>query len=194
MSKKSKNTHKLITICSFSVAIISIFILFFANLLSERTSHETTGEAISSVDYLSCVSTEKIESVFSVSNASKIENKVKILFKNDIINEIMYSLSGTYINETTMEKEGGHWQAEYNLYLGESGIKPSSIDSTIYHTKTNAWANLITKPENLNVATAKLFLLDENQLTNIGKAGMNTLKKYYEGKRFTCETHKNNNN
>ncbi len=194
MSKKSKKTHILITICSFSVAIISIFILFFANLLSERTSHETTSEAISSVDYLSCISTEKIESVFSVSNASKIENKVKIVFKDDIINEIMYTLSGTYKDEPSMQKEGGHWQTEYNFYLSESGIKPDSIKSTISNTDTNAWVHLTTKSTNLNLATAKLFLLDKTQIADISNAKMATFKKYYENNRFACETNKNNNN
>ena len=190
MSKPNKKATMATMLVFFCLFLFGVG--FVVYMLNNSNSYTTTGERSSSVTVVSCTSTKDQETIFDVTSANSVENKVKISFNNnDKPSIITYTIYGVFDDEESALKEGGYWRTAYNLYMGEHDLNPESIENSFSLTGNKAWANLYTDASKLNFDTAKLFLFSPGENRSLLSYKMNDIIKIYEKNGFKCKTNDN---
>ena len=183
MSERKKRLKYMDLFLIAVIALVVIGLVFaFVELTSGHEELTSTDESRGTVSSLSCTGENLGESFFDITDTSSTKQEVKMAFRDDRINTIMYTLDAEYDEKTVSAKEAG-FHAKYNDFMMKHGLSPDSIEINYSSIDTKAKVKLYAEKKSLNSITAELFLLDPANYSSSGKA----LKHFYEDKGFICQ-------
>ena len=187
-NKKNKNTKKIIVLVVF-LAVFAAVILLLVNLFNEKTTVTTGGSEVTSSASLYCTtkSTNVDGAFFDLTNATSADQAIKVLFKNNKIDNIAYNATATYQDPDVAKNAHATLQVTYGKYDKKTNSTTGDISSNFATDKNEIKINVYANNKQLNSASDKIFLIDANNadLDNYTPKVLSTL---YKSKGFTCES------
>ena len=187
-NKKKKNSKTIVILVVF-LAVFAIVILILVNLFSEKTTITTGGTEVTSSSSLYCTTKSKNipDSFFDLSNADTADQAVKVLFKNNKIDNIAYNTTVTYSDPDQAKQEEANLHAKYGTYVQENGKDMSTFSPNFSVSGNEIKISLYSDYKQLDNKTAKIFLIDTSE-TNLSSYTSKVLSTLYKTKGFTCES------
>ncbi|MBR2795861.1 hypothetical protein IKE13_02330 [Candidatus Saccharibacteria bacterium] len=185
----SSKSNKMESVATITVIIVVVLLIaaLFVKMSVGSSSYKSTDEEVSSVDILNCRSNTKIEAFFNTVLADAVEHKITITFNDERPDEISYSVSATYPSKESFDNEGRIWVTDYGLYMGDNNLKEGSINNTFSSSENKVRANFYTRISDINIATAKIFLLNKDNYSAVRGYNMAKFERYYDNLGFNCE-------
>ena len=180
-SKKKNNTKK-ITILVVFLAVFAAVILLLVNLFNEKITVTTGGSEVTSSSSLYCTTKSKNipDTFFDLSTADTADQAIKVLFKNNKIDNIAYNATATYQDPDVAKNTHATLYAGYGKYIQDAG---RSMD--VFYPKF--YISLYSDYKQLDSKTAKIFLIDTSE-TNLDSYTTKVLSTLYKTKGFSCES------
>ena len=138
---------------------------------------------------MSCESNNFAYPFFTYDKSTKKSTRINIIFNNDNLYSIalIYNL---YLNDAEIissSEAANH--AAMNISFGNNGLEAESLGMDFARLQDSLKMSLYAKSSDINSASAKYFLLDDND----SKAyNVELVKKSYENKGFVCTDVVNN--
>ena len=99
------------------------------------------------------------------------------------------AFEGTYANETKAEGASSSMHADYNIYMGKTGVDAENYTPVFNYIDSRAKYNLYTKASGLRASTYGIFLIGDHD----AELTLDSLQSVYRSEGFSCEiTEKNN--
>ena len=187
-NKKKKNSKTIVILVVF-LAVFAIVILILVNLFSEKTTITTGGTEVTSSSSLYCTTKSKNipDSFFDLSNADTADQAVKVLFKNNKIDNIAYSSTITYSDSDIAKSAHATLYANYGKYVQENGKSMDTFSPIFSVSGGEVKISLYADYKQLDSKTAKIFLIDTTE-TSLDSYTSKVLSTLYKTKGFSCES------
>ena len=184
---EKKNHTKTIIILVVFLAIFAGVILLLMNLFKEKTTVTTTTDDITSSSSLYCTTKSKDipDAFFNLSDAESAEQAIKVIFKNNKIDNIAYNSTTVYENAELAKKREAELNVKYGLYMQDNGKQMTEYSQNFSTNDTNVKISLFATMKQLTNATAKIFLIDTND--SLSSYTSKVLSTLYKSKGFSCE-------
>ena len=186
--KKNKNT-KIVTILVVFLIVFAIVILILVNLFSEKTTVTTGGVDTTSSSSLYCTTRSKNipDAFFNLEEADSAEQAIKVLFRDNKIDNIAYNATIIYGDQEKAETFQTDLEVQYDKYVQEAG-KSINVFSPNFSTNGNEIKiALYADYKQLDNKLAKIFLIDTSE-TSLDRYNAKVLSTLYKTKGFTCES------
>ena len=178
--RRANNTAMTLIGLAFVLGLLALA----ANLFSSRISYTTSEENSSSTQSLYCSGTAITnEGFFDLSNAESAKQEIRATIDNNNIQSISYSLNAIYNTPEIAKTVGSELHAQYNLYMDSQSLDIGLLSPTFSVSNTKVKIGLYADGKKINNATAKLFFLNPDQLSNFSNV---SLIDFYEKQKFTC--------
>ncbi|MBQ3293399.1 hypothetical protein IJG93_03840 [Candidatus Saccharibacteria bacterium] len=186
--KKNKGTKKIIILVIF-LAVFAIVILLLVNLFSEKTTITTGGTDVTSTSSMYCTakSTNVDGTFFDLTNATSADQAIKVLFKNDKIDNIAYNATITYPDADVAKNAHATLYANYGNYVQGAGKSMDTYSPNFSVSGGEVKISLYSDYKQLDTKAAKLFLIDTSE-TSLDSYTSKVLSTLYKTKGFTCES------
>ncbi len=175
----------------FSLALIAIGAGIGAYLLMRGSETRESAEASNySVSALSCESSSQEDAFFKKNGAILETHTIRITFSGGAASSISYSYNGIFTDENAAESAKSSLHADYNIYMGKSGLSPESLTPSFSDKENEAKVSLFSDVKKLNAGTAKFFFLDMEKYRIVNSSSEEELSKIYENDGFICSVKK----
>ena len=125
---------------------------------------------------------------FDSSSTNKVKTEIKVLFKNDVLDQLFYTYTGKYSSNDNAEHDEAVQHAKYNIYFGENGASPDILSPSFSTVEDKFSITLYAeKLDYINGITSKLFFISEDEITKFKGNSIESVKLFYENKGFKCE-------
>ena len=114
---------------------------------------------------------------------------IKMVFENGELSKVSYTFEGVYASTQMAEKVRATLHADYNKYMGNSGIDAGILNPVFTYNKNNVNVSLFTDRKKLSSTVAPVFLISRDEYGRMNDFSLEKLQKLYEGKGFTCDVH-----
>ena len=141
---EKKNHAKTIVILVVFLAIFAGVILLLMNLFKEKTTITTTTDDVTSSSSLYCTTKSKDipDAFFNLSDAESAEQAIKVIFKNNKIDNIAYNSTIVYGNAELAKKREAELNVKYGLYMQDNGKKMTDYSPNFSADDINVKINL----------------------------------------------------
>ena len=186
--KKNKNT-KIVTILVVFLIVFAIVILILVNLFSEKTTVTTGGSEVTSSSSLYCTTRSKNipDAFFDLEKADTAEQAIKVLFRDNKIDNIAYNTTITYSDPDKAKQEEANFHARYGTYVQDNGKNMDIFSPNFAVSGNEVRISLYSDYKELNNSFAKIFLIDTTD-TSLSSYNAKVLSTLYKTKGFTCES------
>ena len=187
--KKSNKTTKNVIILVVFLAVFAAVILILVNLFSEKTTVTTGGSEVTSSSSLYCTTKSKnIPDVFfDLSTADTADQAIKVLFKNNKIDNIAYNATATYQDPDVAKNAHATLYADYGKYVQDAGRSMDVFSPNFSVSGNEVKISLYSDYKQLDSKTAKIFLIDTSE-TSLDSYTSKVLSTLYKTKGFSCES------
>ncbi|MBQ3441237.1 hypothetical protein IJG27_02925 [Candidatus Saccharibacteria bacterium] len=187
-SKKKNNTKK-ITILVVFLAVFAAVILLLVNLFNEKITVTTGGSEVTSSSSLYCTTKSKNipDTFFDLSTADTADQAIKVLFKNNKIDNIAYNATATYQDPDVAKNTHATLYAGYGKYIQDAGRSMDVFSPNFSVSGNEVKISLYSDYKQLDSKTAKIFLIDTSE-TNLDSYTTKVLSTLYKTKGFSCES------
>ena len=184
-------TEKKTGLVGWGIALVVMILLAIgiAVVFRSEETYISGGDTTTRMVSAECVATDRVEDFFfSNKNAQRLSVKIKMIFKESVLDNISFDSEGTYNNNDDAETATAKLHADYNIYMADEGVNPEIYNPVFSSNKTKANISLYASYDKIDQPVAKIFFLDLEELPK-EKFDMTNLKQYYESKGFTCKSY-----
>lgn len=183
-----KKTHAkgIITLVIFLGLIVIITILFL-NLFGEKVTNNTVDNENTTTTSIYCTTNRKDISgaFFDFSDTESVNQAMKVIFKNKKIDNISYTSTAIYKDESLAKGREGKLIGEYGLFMQDNGKEMTDYSPNFSTNGTEVKISLFATMKQLNNVLAKIFLINTNDA--LSSYSPNVLAALYKEKGFDCE-------
>lgn len=191
MSEKRNRHNKYLIIgivFVFIVVIIVGIILWF--ILNKSETYTSEDIKYGNNSSLSCTSNSSDYAFFKTDSALDHTHKVVALFRDDKLHDLSYEYDGNYETNAGADNAMDVMHADYNIYLGNKGVDSESLSPVFSNNGNKTKVSLYADSGKLNIITAPLFFISDEEFYSLSKYGSKDIKNNYESKGFKCEYYK----
>lgn len=186
-AKEKKNTYLVIILVAILVLFVGAGILIANSMFEKATYKPGNSEDITTTSLFCTNKTNGVqEPFFDFSSAESVEQIIKVIFKNNKINDMSYSAKAHYKDGDLAKRSAAGLEAKYSLYMQDNGAKMADFSPNFSVSETNVMISLFANISQLNSSLAKVFLLDvgDGKFDNYSPK---TLSTSYNSKGFSCQ-------
>lgn len=181
-----QNNKKILAVSFGFIVVVAIVTILSINIFTPKEKHISQNNNSTSINALTCKYNGTEDAFFHSNLASNELDEVKITFNDDKIDKISLTYSGEYIDNDTAKKISSEMHAKYNLYMDTTSVGFDKLSPNFSVINAKVIVSLFLSIDTLNAETAKFLFLDENEVRNISNTTINSLKKKYTTKGFSC--------
>lgn len=180
MTKKTKLLMKVAIVVAITAGVaFALYLLFHT-----KRTYVTTTESKKNTSVLICEAKTTKDGFFNTYDAYDIEQKIKIVFIENMPDKLNYLYNGTYVSAEVASKASGLLHADYNIYMGIDTEKLTPNFSIIDNTLK---INLFASRNQMDTRVGKIFFLTNEEVKNFNTYKDKDLKELYQNKGFSCE-------
>ena len=184
-NKKFFTKEKLAVLAGVIIAIIIVLAFLFNGKTTSKNEAKKPAEETS----LICSASGINNGIFSTDNAISAEYEINLVFADDELKNLTYTFTGTYDNHATAEAAELRAHADFNIRLGELGLREDEFSSTTFSVIDNQLilTNFATKNE-ISVESASMLLIDidKDSADPAIPSTLSELKENYTSRGFIC--------
>lgn len=184
MKKIRKKVLAVFTIVFIFVMIVALAIF----LMKGSETLITTEDKYETISVLDCnAMSPTVDPLFISSTASNADHHVKLEFRGKSFDKASYIYTGKYQSNEEAEDALSLLHADYNIYMGSTGIYQEDLYPTFSTIGSENVINLFIPKKFLNTSTARLIFLDSEELDDLNNSTIEHMQETYEKKNFSCK-------
>lgn len=188
MSEEKNNKTLIIkTVCL--VLIICLVGVVVWLLTNTRETVTTSGYNNPVSSSLECKSSHPVEPFFDSSNSTKSEHVIRLLFKNDALNEMSYDYDATFETEGDATYAEAVLHAKYNQYMGDHQLYKDDYSPSFSAIKNEVRMSIYADDKKIMRGILPLFYIPDDKFENLGSLKPKDFKDIYAKQGFTCSIH-----
>lgn len=166
--------------------LIIIIIVVIIWLLRPKESYTPGEDRVTRVGSLECSGVNVADPFFISETAQNSTHEIKSTFKNNRLEDALYTFISTYNSADAVEAANASLHAEYNTYMGKNFTNPEILTPVFSNIKSKLQITLYADKGEIDPVTARLFFLSAEDYAVISQSTPNQIKNIYESKGFTC--------
>lgn len=166
--------------------VFAVFVAFLFSILNSKETRMSVDGGVDSVALLYCKSDTVLEPFFTSLDVTSYSHEIKVTFTNGKPDKISYNYYGKYNDDSAAMSASSALHAEYNIYMGKNNVYQETLYPTFVATGQDLKVNLYADRETLNLVTARLFFLSNDEYNDFYDNSSDSLIKLYTNKGFSC--------
>lgn len=188
MSEKKNNKSLIIRGISLILVICFIGIVIWLLTYSRETTTITNHDnSVSSS--LECNSSHPVEPFFHSSNSTKAKHVIRLLFKNDVLNEMSYDYDASFETEDDATYAEAVLHAKYNQYMGEHRLYKDDYSPSFNVIENKVRMSIYADGKKITKSVLPLFYIPDENFEELNDLKPKDLKNIYAKQGFTCSIH-----
>lgn len=176
------------TIMFFVVFLIltGFLVFLFINLFTEKITNTSNNSDTTRISSLYC-STRSINipnAFFDISDAESAKQAIKVIFKDEKIDNISYDADISYKEKSIAKKKEAELGIKYGLYAQDNNKKSTDLSSNFSAIDNKVKITLFSTVKQLIPAFRVVFFIDDDDLEEYT---IDTFSTLYGSKGFSCE-------
>lgn len=172
----------------FVVALVSFFVLVYFWLNGTALYRSENKNVVEEESLYCTLSGISEDGFFNLSyDAVEVLQTIKIALNDGRPDKITYSYDGKYENEERALSAQSFLHGDYNVYMSSQGLNQEYLFPTFTTINNITRINLYADANMLNPKIATFFFLDNESYMDILERSIDTIKKEYNEKGFSCD-------
>ena len=189
MSVDKKHSNNLI-IGTIILSVITVLVLIVVWALTNSKETVISDDVdYGSISSLSCESSSAEGFFFKPYGAIRVNHRIVMTFIGQALNSASYSFLGTYNSDMKAESAEAWLHGAYNEHFKAAGINPESYSPNFSSVGSKVTISVYSERNKMNNIVMQVFNMDAETFSRINDLNADDLKKFYEGKGFTCTFH-----
>lgn len=192
--EKQKKGNKILVVKALSFALVIALIVWVIWLLNnqheERTSVDAGQDDLSSLECTAKEVKKDDDFLFASESTDSYEFTMKAIFNTDKLDKLTYEFNGTYASDKLAENMEAKLRAKYYKYMEQNNLGTEYLNPVLADTDDNLKISFYAERKKLTSAVAPVFMITRDEYAKTSNFSLENLKKLYEGKGFSCSTHK----
>ena len=185
-TKKQEKTNNAILwiVIILGLIIFAFLIWVFANKNETYTSRDNNSNT--HLSFIQCSAKVKTDHLFSSYASSNSNYRLKMIFKNNKIDDISFEYTDTYNSEKEAENALAAMHGSYNIYMRNQSLDPEKYNPVFIQTENQVKVSIYVENKRIVTPLAPIISLAPETIKTIDQYSPQDLKRIYERDGFTC--------
>lgn len=190
MTNNSKKNRK-IALALIIVAIVTMIAVLIMMLFGTSETHVSEENRHDIINVLDCETMASTNQILTSDTAIKTNHRVKLEFLGDYFDKANYTYTATYRSDEEAKTALPLLHADYNIYMGKTGVYQEDFYPTFSVINSQVIINLFMPEKLLNSSTVRFIFLNDEELNGLKKSTIKEMQEIYEDKNFACKVTNN---